>query len=147
MRTEAGNDDPRVKFERPLPIRVMTIDGTRSCDGILTEISDSDAVIELTSHAIDHAEFFLLLTGFGNPVFRRCTRKWVHGTQIRASVAHSIDVPFEPRSQCTLLGRTKFKWRTGLLADSKRATKSNAEFNGNGGAITHINFMPGRPPA
>ena len=30
----------------------------------------------------NHAEFFRLLTGLGNPVFRRCTRKWVHGAQI-----------------------------------------------------------------
>jgi hypothetical protein len=76
------NDEAKVKFERPLDIRVMTIDGTRRGEGRLIEISDSDAVIELASHAVDHAEFFLLLTGFGNPVFRRCTRKWVHGTQI-----------------------------------------------------------------
>jgi hypothetical protein len=76
------NDEPNVKFEQPLDIRVMTIDGTRCGEGRLIEISDSDAVIKLTSHAVDHAEFFLLLTRFGNPVFRRCTRKSVHGTRI-----------------------------------------------------------------
>jgi hypothetical protein len=81
MRTDES-DEPNVKFDRPLDIRVMTIDGTRCGEGRLMEISDGDAVIELTSHAVDHAEFFLLLTGFGNPVFRRCTRKWVRGTQI-----------------------------------------------------------------
>jgi hypothetical protein len=81
VRTDES-DEPNVKFERPLDIRVMTIDGTRCGEGGLIEISDSDAIIELASRAVDHAEFFLLLTGFGNPVFRRCTRKWVHGTQI-----------------------------------------------------------------
>jgi hypothetical protein len=75
-------DEPKVKFDRPLDIRVMTIDGPRCGEGRLIEISDSDAVIELTSQAIDHIDFFLLLTGFGNPVFRRCTRKWVRGAQI-----------------------------------------------------------------
>src|ERR1700676_743338 len=30
------------------------------------------------------------------------------------------------------------------LADSKQATR-NAEFNGIGGFLTHISFMPGRP--
>ena len=75
------NNEPKVKFDRPLDIRVMTIDGTRCGEGRLIEISDSAAVIELTSHAVDHAEFFLL-TGFGNPVFRRCTRKWIQGAQI-----------------------------------------------------------------
>ncbi len=83
MRTdESDEDEPKVKFERPLDIRAMTIDGTRCGEGRLIEISDSDAVIELTSYTVDHAEFFLLLTGFGNPVFRRCRRRWVHGTQI-----------------------------------------------------------------
>jgi hypothetical protein len=81
VRTDES-DEPNVKFERPLDIRVMTIDGTRCGEGGLIEISDNDAVIELTSYAVDHAEFFLLLTGFGNPVFRRCTRKWIQGAQI-----------------------------------------------------------------
>jgi hypothetical protein len=81
MRSDES-DQPNVKFDRPLDIRVMSIDGTRCGEGLLIEISDSDAVIELTNHAVDHAEFFLLLTGFANPVFRRCTRKWVRGTQI-----------------------------------------------------------------
>ena len=84
MRTDE-TDEPKVKFDRPLDIRVMTIDGTRCGEGRLIEISDSDAVIELTSQAIDHVEFFLLLTGFGNPVFRRCRRKWVHGAQMGVS--------------------------------------------------------------
>lgn len=89
MRTEAESDDPRVKFERPLPIRVMTIDGTGSCAGFLTEISEREAEIELTGNAGELAEFFLLLTGFGNPVFRRCKRKWVHGAQIGVSFSRT----------------------------------------------------------
>jgi hypothetical protein len=85
MRTEAENDDPRVKFEPPLPIRVMAIDGTRSCDGFLTEISDREGEIELTGYAGELSEFFLLLTRFGNPVFRRCWRKWVRGAEMGVS--------------------------------------------------------------
>jgi len=81
MRTD-DNDEPNVKFERPLDIRVMTIDGTRCGEGRLIEISDGEALIELASHAVDQDEFFLLLTSFGNPVFRHCRRKWVHGAQI-----------------------------------------------------------------
>jgi hypothetical protein len=70
MRTdESGGDEPRVKFERPLDITVMTIDGTRSGEGRLNEISDSEAQIELTGHMAELGEFFLMLTGFGNPVF------------------------------------------------------------------------------
>ena len=86
MRTdESGGDEPRVKFERPLDITVMTIDGTRSGEGRLNEISDSEAQIELTGHMAELGEFFLMLTGFGNPVFRRCRRRWVRGTQVGVS--------------------------------------------------------------
>jgi hypothetical protein len=86
MRTdESGEDEPRVKFERPLDITVMTIDGTRSGEGRLNEISDSEAQIELTGHMAELGEFFLMLTGFGNPVFRRCRRRWVRGTQVGVS--------------------------------------------------------------
>jgi hypothetical protein len=81
MRT-AENDKPHIKFEQPLDIRVMTIDGTRYGEGRLIEISDSEALIELTGHAADQSELFLLVTEFGNPVFRRCKRKRVHGAQI-----------------------------------------------------------------
>jgi hypothetical protein len=86
MRTdESGGDEPRVKFERPLDITVMTIDGTRCGEGRLNEISDSEAQIELTGHMAELGEFFLMLTGFGNPVFRRCRRRWVRGTQVGVS--------------------------------------------------------------
>jgi hypothetical protein len=77
--------EPNVKFEQALDIRVMTIDGTRCGEGRLIEISDSEAQIELTGHAAELSEFFLMLTGFGNPVYRRCRRKWVHGAQIGVS--------------------------------------------------------------
>jgi hypothetical protein len=86
MRTdESGEDGPRVKFERPLDITVMAIDGTRCGEGRLNEISDSEAQIELTGHMAELGEFFLMLTGFGNPVFRRCRRRWVRGTEIGVS--------------------------------------------------------------
>ena len=76
------NDEPRVKFEQPLDIKVMSIDGTRCGEDRLIEISDCEARIEVTGHVAELSEFFLLLTGFGNPVFRRCRRRWVHGSQI-----------------------------------------------------------------
>lgn len=86
MRTE-DDDERRIKFERPLPIRIMSIDGTRCGEGYLTEISDRDAQIELTGYAGELTEFFLLLTRFGNPVFRHCRRTWVQGAQIGVSFA------------------------------------------------------------
>jgi hypothetical protein len=88
--TTEENAERRVKFERPLDIRVMTIDGTRSGEGRLIEISDRDARIEVTGHAAELSEFFLMFTGFGNPVFRRCRRTWTHGGQIGVSFERTI---------------------------------------------------------
>jgi hypothetical protein len=70
----------RIKFERPLAVRAMAIDGTWCRECLLIDVSESGARIELTSPAAELTEFFLLLTAFGYPVFRRCTRKWVDGT-------------------------------------------------------------------
>ena len=47
MRTnEFQNDGPRVKFERPLEVRVMTIDGTWCGESFLIDVSDTEAQIE-----------------------------------------------------------------------------------------------------
>jgi hypothetical protein len=86
---ESEQEQRCVKFERPIDIKVMTIDGTRCGDGLLIEISDSEAQIELTGHVAEMSEFFLMLTDFGNPVFRRCSRKWVQGAQMGVSFQRS----------------------------------------------------------
>ena len=97
-------DEPHVKFDPPLDIRVMTIDGTRCGEGRLIEISESEAQIELTGDVAEQSEFFLMLSRFGNPVFRRCRRKWVRGTQMGVSfdrtdigIKSSKEVPQEQR--------------------------------------------------
>jgi hypothetical protein len=82
---EEENDEPRVKFEQPLDIKVMSVDGTRCGEGCLIEISDREAQIKLTGHVAELSEFFLMITGFGNPVFRRCRRTWIHGQQMGVS--------------------------------------------------------------
>ena len=73
------HEKPVVKFDRPLPVGIMTIDGTRCMDSRLIDISDSGGQVEIAGHALDLTEFFLMLTTFGNPVFRRCKREWVQG--------------------------------------------------------------------
>jgi hypothetical protein len=70
---------PRVKFDRPLGVQVMAIDGTWCRECFLIDVSESGARIRLTGPAARLVEFFLLLTSFGTPVFRRCARKWVEG--------------------------------------------------------------------
>ncbi len=76
---ERRKSAPRVKFERPLAARAMAIDGTWCRECLLIDVSETGARIELKSPAAELAEFFLLLTAFGDPVYRRCTRQWVDG--------------------------------------------------------------------
>jgi hypothetical protein len=85
MRINDQNEAPRVKFERPLEVRVMTIDGTWSGESFLIDVSDIDAQIAVSGHAAALTEFFLMLTSFGNPVFRRCKREWLDGAKMGVS--------------------------------------------------------------
>jgi hypothetical protein len=68
-----------VKFENPLDVRVMAIDGTWCRDCQLTQVSETEAQIRLIGPGLNDNEFFLLLTKLGNPVFRMCRRRWVNG--------------------------------------------------------------------
>ncbi len=63
----------------------MTIDGTWSGESFLIDVSDTEAQIAVTGHAAELAEFFLMLTSFGNPVFRLCKREWVDGAMMGVS--------------------------------------------------------------
>jgi hypothetical protein len=86
MRTNELEENPRrVEFERPLAVKVMSIDGTWCGDSFLIDISDTEAQIEATGQAAELAEFFLMLTSFGSPVFRRCRRNWVDGARMGVS--------------------------------------------------------------
>jgi hypothetical protein len=76
---------PRVIFDRPLDVRVMTIDGTWSGESVLIEMSDNGARLKVTSRAASLTEFFLILNSFGPPAFRHCKRAWGHGDQIGVS--------------------------------------------------------------
>jgi hypothetical protein len=77
--TERRKGAARVKFENPLDVRVMAIDGTWCRDCQLIDVSETGAQIRLTGPAVNDTEFFLLLTNFGDPVFRMCMRRWVDG--------------------------------------------------------------------
>ena len=69
--------EPGVIFEQPLDVRVMTIDGTWSGEGLLMEMTDAGARLKMTDHASELTEFFLILNRFGPPVFRLSKRMWV----------------------------------------------------------------------
>jgi hypothetical protein len=69
--------EPRVAFEPPLDVRVMTTDGTWSGESVLIDIADNGARLKMTGHAIKLTEFFLILNSFGPPIFRRYKKVWV----------------------------------------------------------------------
>jgi hypothetical protein len=76
----------RLKIEgskfRPLQARLMATDGTLSRDSFLIDVSNIRAEIELPGPAADLSEFYVLLTTFGNPVYRRCKREGVNGSRL-----------------------------------------------------------------
>jgi PilZ domain len=96
---------PRVKFERPLDVRVMAIDGTSCRKCLLIDVSDTGARIKLTSPLASLTEFFLLLTTFGIPVFRRCSRQWVDGLLMGVTFEQG---PIEEKSLNKLRHDAKF---------------------------------------
>jgi hypothetical protein len=94
----------RVKFERPLDVRVMSLEGTWCWESRLIDLSETGARIEFTSPAADLTEFFLVLTTFGPPVFRRCKREWINGVLMGVSFSRDATGvshlwPFQGRSE------------------------------------------------
>jgi hypothetical protein len=79
---ELREKETPVKFERPLDARVMAIDGTWCRECLLIDVSETGAQIKLTGPGADMTEFFLLLSSFGRPVYRRCKRASVDGPQM-----------------------------------------------------------------
>jgi hypothetical protein len=82
MNVDQQDGARHVVFEHPLKTKLMAIDGTWFRDSFLINVSDTGAEIELTDRMADLTEFFLLLTNFGNPVYRRCKRDWVNGARV-----------------------------------------------------------------
>jgi hypothetical protein len=73
---------PRIQFEKPLDAKIMAIDGTwcRNCQ--VLDVSEHGARITLEGSAANLIEFFLLLSAFGSPVYRRCKLAWVDGSLV-----------------------------------------------------------------
>jgi hypothetical protein len=67
----------------------MSIDGTWCAEAVLIDISDKDARIRSPILRAELPEVFLMLTTFGSPVFRRCSRAWVNGPEMGLTFAKS----------------------------------------------------------
>lgn len=68
----------------------MTIDGAWSGESLLVGVSEYDAQIMVTDHVAKLTEFFLVLTSFGNPVFRSCKKEWIDGAMMGVSFRRTI---------------------------------------------------------
>ena len=82
---ERRKGEPRVIFEQPLDVWLMTTDGTWIGESVLIEMTDAGARLKVTGRAAALTEFFLILNSFGPPVFRHCKRVWGDGDQIGVS--------------------------------------------------------------
>src|ERR1700736_2722559 len=81
--TECRKGAARVKFENPLDVRVMAIDGTWCRDCQLIDVSETGAQIRLIGPAVNDTEFFLLLTNFCIPdVYKKMGRRHADGSFI-----------------------------------------------------------------
>ena len=89
MTTKPDKWERRVHFEPPREVAVMSIDGTWCAEAVLIDISAKDARIRSPILRAELPEFFLMLTTFGIPVFRRCTRTWVNGPEMGLTFARS----------------------------------------------------------
>jgi hypothetical protein len=75
-------DASRVTFEQPLQARLVTCDGAFICECQVIDLSEKEARLKVDGKAALPEEFFLLLSSFGHPVYRRCLRQWTRGTSI-----------------------------------------------------------------
>jgi hypothetical protein len=85
LATDRRRGPARFRFELPLDVRILAVDGTWCRDCQLIEVSKSSAQISLNSPPVTDAEMILLLTKFGCPVFRMCKRTSVDGALINLS--------------------------------------------------------------
>jgi hypothetical protein len=90
LATDRRRGPARFRFEYPLDVRVLAIDGTWCRDCQLIEVSDTTALISLSGSPVTDAEMILLLTKFGCPVFRMCKRTSVDGALMNLSFHRDV---------------------------------------------------------
>jgi hypothetical protein len=73
---------PRVVFEVPIDGQMMAIDGTWRHNCTVVDMSETGAQLCVEDSGAAIAEFFLVLSRYGHPVFRRCKRVWNKGDRM-----------------------------------------------------------------
>src|SRR5947209_2650949 len=79
---ERRHGAPRIKFDIPLSVHFMAIDGTWCRDCRMIDVSDSGAQLEFEGSVAGVSEFFLVLSGNAHPAFRRCKVVWTNGNRM-----------------------------------------------------------------
>ena|SRR5260221_8105999 len=80
--TERRLGAPRIKFDIPLNVHFMAIDGTWCRDCRMIDVSDSGAQLEFDGSVAGITEFFLVLSESTHPAFRRCKVVWTNGNRM-----------------------------------------------------------------
>lgn len=83
----------RIRFEWPLQAWIMPPDGSLLLDCQVIELSEGGAQLKISCADAKLPEFFLFLTRFGLPVFRRCQTKWVSGNLTGVTLRKVQDPP------------------------------------------------------
>jgi hypothetical protein len=79
-------DAPSIRFEQPLEARLLSCDGAVICECSVLDLSESAARLKIAAPVAHPAEFFLLLSTFGRPVYRRCLRDWSEGALMGVTI-------------------------------------------------------------
>jgi hypothetical protein len=90
MEAKVAENAARISFETPRVGKLVAIDGTSCRDCEILEFSQTGAQMRINASLGNAQEFFLLLSSFGKPVFRRCKLLRVDGDR--------LDVDFPARA-------------------------------------------------
>jgi hypothetical protein len=85
-----------VTFETPRPGKLVAIDGTSCRDCEILDLSQAGAQLRIQDSLGNTQEFFLLLTNFGAPVFRRCKVLKVQGDRLDVEFPSRNSQPKQP---------------------------------------------------
>jgi hypothetical protein len=101
VETEAATG---VSFEKPRAGKLVAIDGTTCRDCDVLELSQTGAELRIDASPGNAQEFFLLLTSFGAPVFRRCKLLRVRGDKLDVEFpARNLQPKHTPRNPNALI--------------------------------------------
>jgi len=94
-----GAEEPThftVSFETPRLGKLVAIDGTTCRDCEILVLSQAGAQLRIQDSLGNTQEFFLLLTNFGAPVFRRCKVLKVQGDRLDVEFPSRNSQPKQP---------------------------------------------------